>query len=143
MFWSPGSFSLFFPLIGIFPFSLGFNYVSGYCSCTIGNPNHGFVVYSQNFRINLRLKTIYNGCFTALAFKLIRSEDREDQWKAVFTLVQGTLKSCAKPVEFFNNVFSYTPSNVVAKQGNGQTFELVLCLLITHFCTGLSPNSDP
>lgn len=108
----------------------------------MSNPNHIFVVYSQNFRLNLRLKKIYSKYLIALAFKWIRSEEREDQQKAVFTLVQRTLKSYAKPAESFNNVFSYTPSNILAEQGNGQTFELLLCLLITHICTGLSPNHD-
>lgn len=108
----------------------------------MSNPSHIFVVYFQNFRLNLRFKKSYNKYFIALGLKLIRSEEREDQQKAVFTLVQRTLKGCAKAVEFFNNAFSYTPSNILAKQGSGQTFELFLCLLITHICTGLSPDLD-
>lgn len=63
--------------------------------------------------------------------------------KSIFLLVQGTLKSFAKTVEYFNNVFSYTPSNSVAKQGTRQTFELLLWLLITDFCTELSHNNEP
>lgn len=133
----------FFSCMGTFVVNLRFSYFSVYCSCTVGNPDNLFVDCFQNVRFLLKSKKFDNKYFKALAFKFIRSEEREDQWKAIFLLVQGSLKSFAKTVEFFNNVFSYTPSNSVAKQGNSQTFELFLWLLITHFCTGLSHNNDP
>lgn len=84
-----------------------------------------------------------NKDFIAPGFRFIRSEEREDQWKAVLLLVQGTLKSFAKTVEFFNTGCSSTPSNSAANPGDGQTFEGFLWLLITHSCTGLSHNTDP
>ena len=145
MFCSPGVrwFSSLFFCMGTFLVTLRFSYFSVYCSCTVGNPDSLFVDCFQNVRFLLKSKKFDNKYFKALAFKFIRSEEREDQWKAIFLLAQGSLKSFAKTVEFFNNVFSYTPSNSVAKQGNGQTFELFLWLLITHFCTGVSHNNDP
>lgn len=41
-----------------------------------------------------------NKYFIALALKFIGGEEREEQWKAIFLMVQGTLKSFAKTVEF-------------------------------------------